>query len=159
MSDVSVKKYDPTLSHFDLDQKRGAQTEMWIDSIRDALAQRNASIECKYDSYYMSKTSEDYHRRGVNPPRIYIETECRGRDDVWRPSGINVTKASLWVIQFGKHCGGLIIETAWLKRAVEHAVVDPKNKGYCSYGENPTRGVFIYMSTIHDTRDRNFDER
>lgn len=134
--------YDPALSHFDLDQKRGAQGELFIADICTALADGSLRIEVKTDFKFLETM------------RFYIEMECRGRDGVWRPSGIAVTRAEAWALKFGNNSAALIIETEWLRRAVADslALSSGKNRKECACGENPTRGVVITMHHIQRTR-------
>lgn len=138
--------YDPRLSHFDLDMKRGAQGELWVEDLRKILAEGSGTVECKTDARY------------VQTRRFYIEHEQRHRDGVWRPSGIAVTKATLWVLKAGEHALALIIETAWLKRARDLAAKHPSNHKSCDYGDNPTRGIVVTMEHILATRERARDE-
>lgn len=149
--------YDPALSHFDLDRKRGAQAELWVSDVRDALAEKTERVEVKADSYYLSKHSENLAKQG-RPPRFFVELECLRRGE-WMPSGLNVTKAGLWVIKFGNHPAAVIVETAWLRRIYELVKDKPGRTGQCRYGRNPTRGFFVYMSDLLLTRDAKLDER
>lgn len=137
--------YDPSLSRFDLDKKRGATAELWVDDIRKALAEESATIEVKRDAWF-PKTG-----------RLYIETECRWRDGAWHPSGINTTEADLWFFVFGAHPGGLVVATKWLKCAVVIAR-KYRNEASCDYGDNPTRGVYVYPNHILQARDLTKDE-
>jgi hypothetical protein len=141
-----MRVYDPALSHFDLDMERGRQGELWIENIRKALSEYSALIEVKTDFWY--PISE----------RFYIEYQCRGRDMKWRPSGIETTRAALWAIVWGAHAGMTVVEVAWLRRAVERAREDLRNHISMDYGENPTRGILVYMPHILKTRDPEKDE-
>jgi hypothetical protein len=143
---MSERKYDPRLSHFDLDMARGRQAELWIDDIRKSLAESSAEIEVKRDAWF-PKTA-----------RFYVERECCGRDGRWRPSGIATTKAKLWAFVFGAHPGALILEVRWLQRAVVEAQKRPGNTASMDYGQNPTRGIFVYQGDILKARDMLKDE-
>lgn len=133
--------YDPRLSHFDIDFERGAQGELLVTDIRRMLADGSGTIEVKTDF------------RFVEFQRFYIERECRGRDGTWRPSGIAVTKATFWAFVLGKHPGIFIFDTDWVKRATEFAAQDERNHASCDYGENPTRGVLVYLNHLMKTRE------
>jgi hypothetical protein len=126
--------YDPTLSHFDIDMKRGAQGELMVLDICDMLRAGSGSIEVKTDFKF------------AETKRFYVERECRGRDGKWRPSGINVTKAKLWAFVLGDLNGCFVVNTDWVLRATERAAADPRNLKSCDYGENPTRGVLVYFN-------------
>lgn len=145
--------YDPTQSHFDLDRERGQQGELFVDSVREALAKKNSRIEVKTDAYFVSANAA---KKRVG--RFYIERQSRGRDGFWYKSGIETTKADLWFFVFGRHPGGFVIDTDWLRRATLLAAKDERNLTECSYGENPTRGVFVYMTHFLDTRATDRDE-
>jgi hypothetical protein len=133
--------YDPRLSHFDIDMPRGRQGELFVSDIQAAFSEGRARIEVKTDYKYF-----DYNR-------LYVEQECRGRDGIWRPSGINITKSGLWAFVLGGFPGMFIFETAWVRRALDDALsLSPKNAVSCDYGENPTRGVVITLNHFARTR-------
>jgi hypothetical protein len=145
-------KYDSTLSHFDIDLKRGAQAELLVTDICRMLADGKGTIEVKRDAWYPMTG------------RYYVERECRGHDGVWRPSGIQVTRATFWGFVYGGHPAMMIVLTDWLKRAVLLAI-DPllgghtkNNEATCDYGKNPTRGVYVYERHILKARDLSLDE-
>lgn len=134
--------YDKSLSHFDLDMKRGKQGELFVSDIRDAFASGTSRIEVKTDFRFFESM------------RFYIETECRGRDGVWRPSGLNVTRAQLWAIVLGNLPGMMIFDTDWLRRAVAvSAGMSGSNILSCDYGENPTKGVVVTLHHLRMARD------
>lgn len=135
-------KYDPSLSHFDLDLARGRTGELFVDDICQMLGNRSIEIEVKNDDKF-----EEYRR-------LYVEHECRGRDGVWRSSGLNVTKAKVWAFVVNNRSGVLIFETDWLRRAVALARKDPRNIKECKYGENPTRGVVVYLAHLASSMRR-----
>lgn len=140
-----MSTYDARLSHFDIDLDRGAQGELLVLDIRRMMADGSGSIEVKTDARFVEKQ------------RLFVERECRGRDGIWRPSGIAVTKARLWAFVLGEHPGILLFETEWLKRAVDLAAQNTLNLTGCDYGRNPTRGVLVYMNHLVQTRDKALD--
>ena len=97
---------------WDINLKQGEQAELWVNSVRDALAQKG-TVEVKAPKPFLK-----YH----SP---YVEFACRGRDGKWRKSGIAKTKAQLYFFTFGSLPGGWVIETEWLKRAARLAYRDP----------------------------------
>jgi len=143
-----MSTYDPRLSHFDLDMARGSQGELFVKDLQRMLAEKTGQIEVKTDAWF------------VHTNRLYIERECLHRDGVWRKSGIDVTKAKLWAFVLGKHPGALIFETEWIRRAMVISASDsPKNlEAKCTYGQNPTRGVYVYVSQIIRARELGLDE-
>jgi hypothetical protein len=137
--------YTPALSRFDIDIERGKTGELFVDDICRMLADKTGQIEVKTDHLYL-KTK-----------RFYVEVECRGRDGVWRPSGLRVTTAKLWAFVYGRKTpteamlpAVFIIETDWLKRATDLAD-SLKNNFEHPYGENPTRGIGVTMHHIAKT--------
>lgn len=137
--------YDPSLSHFDHDVGRGAPGELFVLDICRMLAERSGTIEVKLDHRFTEKS------------RFFIERECCGRDGIWRPSGIAVTKAAMWALVVGMQNPdrmlpmAVIVATDWLRRAVEEAAKHQDNLRECKYGKNPTRGVLVYIPHLSRT--------
>jgi hypothetical protein len=125
---------------FDLDRALGAQAELWVSNLREAIA-AGARIEVKAPQPFLRQQS------------FYVEYRCRGRDGVWRPSGVSTTKADLQFFKFGGLPGGLMVETAWLKRAVKSAYRRPSARRECARGSNPTRGVLVSLADLWATRE------
>lgn len=135
--------YDPALSDFDIDFARGSQGELWVKDLRLLLAED--SVEVKTDAKHVATGN------------FYVEYECQGRDGIWRPSGIQKTKAKCWMLKWGKHPAGFAIETNWLKRAAKLAK-DAGKIGNMKYGQNPTRGALVNREDLIATRDVSLDE-
>ena len=119
--------YEP---RFDIDLERGRTGELFVLDICHMLAKRSATIEVKTDDRY------------ADTGRLYVEHECRGRDGVWRPSGLVTTKAKLWAFVVNKQTGVLIYDTEWLRRAVSFAQ-HLGNKAEHPKGETPTKGICV----------------
>ena len=128
------------LPDWDIDLPMGAQSELWVSDVRRALAEKG-TIEVKHDKPFLKKQ------------HCYVEYECRGRDGIWRPSGIATTKASLYVFTFGSLPGALIVETQWLKRAARCAFKRPAAKAECLRGSNPTHAVLVSLTDLWATKD------
>lgn len=143
---TDVQNYDPKFSHFDIDMKRGRNGELFVDDIIKMLAEGSGQIEVKND------------RRFIDTYRYYVEYACRGRDGIWRPSGIRVTTAKFWAIVWGEQKPDrllpavFIIETDWLKRAVRSAYKDENQRLETIYGENPTKGVGVNLQHIIENK-------
>jgi hypothetical protein len=125
---------------FDLDLKIGAQSEMWVADICDLLGKRSGEIEVKAPKPFLAEGS------------FYVEYECLGRDGKWRPSGIQTTKAKVWVFTFGTLPGGLMVETEWLRRAARVAWKNPADRRECKRGSNPTKAVVVDIRCLWLTR-------
>ena len=98
--------------NWDIDLALGAQSELWVADIRRALAEKG-TIEVKHD------------QPSLKNQHFYVEYECRGRDGVWRPSGIATTKSKLYFFTFGDRPGGVVVATDWLTRAARLAYKRP----------------------------------
>jgi hypothetical protein len=124
---------------FDIDQKIGAQSELWVGDFCKALAME--SVEVKAPKPFLEKQS------------AYIEFACKYRDGKWRKSGIATTKAKFYFLTFGSLPGGLAVETEWLKRAARLAFKLGLWKE-CVFGSNPTKAVLVSLTELHMTRER-----
>jgi hypothetical protein len=125
---------------WDIDREMGAQSELWVSDVRRALAE-HGTIEVKHDKPFLKNQ------------HCYVEYSCRGRDGIWRPSGVSTTKASLYVFTFGSLPGGLVVETQWLKRAARRAYRRPFNRREMMRGSNPTRAVLVSIADLWATRE------
>lgn len=145
-----MPKYDPALSHFDLDLARGQQGEMFVQDVAKMLADGSGRIEVKRDSWYPLRD------------RFYVEKECLHADGVWHASGIMVTRAILWAFVWGAHGAMTVIPTDWLRRAEALARLNPRNitPVMANYGKTPkpTRGTYVYERHLLGTRDTALDE-
>jgi hypothetical protein len=125
---------------FDIDRAKGAQAELWVMDLRKAFAEK-ARIEVKAPEPFLREQT------------VYVEYKCRGRDGVWRPSGISVTRAALQFFKFGSLPGGLVVETDWLKRACKIAYQKPAARKQCSRGSNPTLAVVVGLADLWLARE------
>jgi hypothetical protein len=125
---------------FDLDRAIGAQGELWVSDVIKALTQVGRS-EVKTDRPFLRNQ------------HFYVEYKCRGRDGIWRPSGISESKADLFVFKFGMLAGALVIGREWLKRAVKVAYQKPSARKRCMRGSNPTLGVVVSLADLWLARD------
>jgi len=127
---------------WDIDRELGAQSELWVSDVRRALA-GEGTVEVKHDG------------PSLRNQHFYVEYQCRGRDGIWRPSGIATTKASLYVFTFGALPGGLVIETEWLRRAARLAWTKPSAHAECKRGKNPTRAILVSLADLWATKADN----
>lgn len=125
---------------WDIDQERGTQSELWVKNCRSLLL--NGEIEVKSNEPFLK-----WYRGG-----FYVESWCLHSDRKWHKSGINKTKSKGWVATFGKLPGGLMIETAWLKRAALLAFSKGQLKE-CNRGSHPTKGVLVTFEDLWETRE------
>jgi hypothetical protein len=128
-------------SDFDLDMKAGAQAEWFVASVRDSLGNGSSTVEVKAPKPFLPTA------------KFYLEFECRTRTGIWRKSGIQTTKATLWFFTFGSLPGGLVVETEWLRRAARHAWRRGCRQD-CDKEPNPTHGVLVGFRDLWETRER-----
>lgn len=116
--------YEP---RFDIDLAHGEAAESWVEDLVVGGAKRG---EVKSDRMF-PKTGN-----------MYVEYECRGRDGIWRPSGLATTKSELWFHILGDTGVALVISTDRLKAACRQMfrqgrLAEEKD------GSNPTKGVLV----------------
>ena len=110
-----------------------------MKSLQDLFQKGNGQIEVKAPKPFLRERS------------FYVEYKCRGRNGVWRASGIATTKAKVFVFTFGSLLGGLIVETEWLRRAARLAY-ERGQKKECVRGGNPTKAVIVSLKELWETR-------
>lgn len=130
--DRHVEGYNPD---FDIDYEYGKQGELFVTSV--ARAMKEGRVEVKRDG------------RFAETGNIYVEYECRGRDGVWRPSGIALkdNPPDLWVFVLGDSETALVIPTERLK-AVCRPLFRQGRTAEERDGSNPTRGVLVKVSHL-----------
>ena len=126
---------------FDIDLAKGAQAELWVLDLRKAFS-GSAKIEVKAPEPFLREQT------------FYVEYKCRGRDGIWRPSGISTTKADLQFFKFGSLPGGLVVATEWLRRACKIAHRKPAARKQCLRGSNPTLAVVVGLADLWLARER-----
>ena len=128
---------------WDIDLKRGAQAELFVDDLAKMLGEHSAEVEVKRDAWF------------VKSNRLFVEKKCFRRGE-WRPSGLQTTKAKIYVFVFGPHPGMLAVSTEWLRKAVILAEFDPRNcdRPGGQNGSHPTRGTYVYLNHLVQTRDK-----
>jgi hypothetical protein len=136
---------------WDRDVERGSQGELYWDAIVKVIANRSAEVEVKRDSWWPITG------------RLYVELEAYGwdrdaRENRFKPSGLSITKAKLWVFVAGKHPRVSVIETDWLRRAVAEAKKFQTIHTVGQDGDHPTRGYYVYENFLMASRDTSLDE-
>jgi hypothetical protein len=119
---------------FDLDLRYGKASEQTVANWIEGFT--NGTHEVKSD------------RQTVDTGNVWIEYECRGRDGVWRDSGIRTTEAHYWDLVLGE-CIILAIPTTILRRCVVKAM-EPSLRMTSAEkdGSNPTHGVRIPLNLL-----------
>lgn len=129
MTDRLSDGYQPD---FDIDLRLGQQAELFVKDITDSFA--NGQVEVKRDA------------KAATTGNIYIETQCRGRDGVWRPSGLSTTKAGMLAYVLENEVM-VVAPTANFREVVEWAQAH-KLAAECTRGSNPTKGVRIPLVVL-----------
>lgn len=132
MNDRMATGYVPD---WDIDLAHGEQGQLIaLDMLQDIVAGR-IRVEVKRDSGF------------IKSGRLYIETEQNPmRRGIWKPSGISISKAQAWAFLCNNDQGLFIVDSPWLKRAVEEAAKHPSNHAAEKDGDNPTRGICISLN-------------
>jgi hypothetical protein len=115
---------------WDFDREIGSQAEMWVSSLREAL--KGGTVEVKHDT------------RAMQTGNLYVEYECR-RGGIYRPSGIQTTKADVWVFVVLESKIALVIETQELKRLCAQPGIRIAEE---RDGSHPTKGYLVPMVYI-----------
>lgn len=117
---------------FDLDNRRGAVGEQLVGTFLEALAHGTIEVKVDYGTW----------RTGNH----YVETHQLGRDGVWRPSGLNVTKAEWWCVVGPPACGFVAIRVDALKVLAQ--VAPRADQPLRGSGTNATRGRLVRMAAV-----------
>ena len=121
--------YEP---RWDLDYEVGRQGELWVQDIADSL--RSDAREVKVDE------------RFADTGNVYVEYECRYRGQ-YRPSGIAITEAPVWVFVLQSEGLALVVSTDLL-RGVSREGYRAGRVAECSRGSYPTRGVLVPVARL-----------
>lgn len=136
--DIPQRKFD-----FKADLAYGEEGERLVSSFLDAI--QSGSFEVKSDRY----------RNG----RMVVETNQnpRGQRDsggnqIWVPSGINVTTAQWWVYIYSPTGAFVVIEVARLKRYLRKNSNRFNNSSKRNFGgtDNPARGFLLMPEDVVD---------
>ena len=121
--------YEP---RWDLDYEVGRQGELWVQNIADSL--RSDAREVKVDE------------RFAETGNVYVEYACRYRGQ-YRPSGIAITEAPVWVFVLQPEGLALVVSTELLRRVSREGYLAGR-VAECSRGSHPTRGVLVPVARL-----------
>lgn len=123
--------YEP---RFDLDLEYGAQGELIVTNVADAI--KTQKVEVKRDGRW--------HETG----NLYVERRCL-RANGWQPSGIATTDALLWAFVLGDTEAVIILPTLTVERlARELYDKSPWYRVEERNGSHPTKGVRIPLHEL-----------
>lgn len=119
---------------FDLDLAYGQEAE------KDAANFFSAFVNSK------GRFKAEVKRKRIVDEYLYVETHCDyGRRGLYRPSGINVTTAPLWVFFIADTGIHVAIPTELLRGMLDDTSTKDKEE---RDGECPTRGKLIHFTTL-----------
>lgn len=130
--------------NFQKDLQYGQQGEKFVQSFLDSLS--GGAFEVKTDRYRNGRMAVEVEQ---NP---YRKTDEEGVQ-VWKPSGINVTKAQWWVYVYtldGKEGAFAVISVKRLKRYIKKNKKNLKMMDFAKRSSNPARGWIIEPEQVMD---------
>jgi hypothetical protein len=130
--------------NFKKDLQYGQQGEKFVQSFLDSLS--GGAFEVKTDRYRNGRMAVEVEQ---NP---YRKTDEEGVQ-VWKPSGINVTKARWWVYVYtldGKEGAFAVISVKRLKKYIKKNKKNLKMMDFAKRSSNPARGWIIEPEQVMD---------
>jgi hypothetical protein len=130
--------------NFKKDLQYGQQGEKFVQSFLDSLS--GGAFEVKTDRYRNGRMAVEVEQ---NP---YRKTDEEGVQ-VWKPSGINVTKAQWWVYVYtldGKEGAFAVISVKRLKKYIKKNKKNLKMMDFAKRSSNPARGWIIEPEQVMD---------
>lgn len=122
-----MSPYNPD---WDRDLAFGEAQEVEVEGILSAIRNGGLTYEVKSDRYCNGHWYLEWEQRPV------------GRD-YWKPSGIQTTKADLWVVRFPEPVDALEVwRTSRLRLVAESGRLGRLRDGG-KFGDNPTRGWVV----------------
>jgi len=129
--DLPARKFD-----FRKDLEYGHKGEKLVTKFLDAM--EAGSFEVKTDRY----------RNG----RMVIEMEQNPRrSGIWKPSGLQVTKAKWWAYVFTLDGAFIMVATDRMRRYIEQRQLSPQDyKTFARNSQNPSRGFLLEPADVAD---------
>jgi hypothetical protein len=130
--DIPASKFN-----FRKDLEYGQQGEKFVQSFLDSLS--GGAFEVKTDRYRNGRMAVEVEQ---NPFRKVDEEGTQ----VWKPSGINVTKAKWWVYVYtldNNEGAFIVVSVKRLKRYIQKNKKNLKMMDFARRSNNPARGWII----------------
>lgn len=130
--DIPASKFN-----FKKDLEYGKQGEALVQSFLDSLS--DGAFEVKTDRYRNGRMAVEVEQNA------FRATDSEG-NPVWKPSGINVTKARWWVYVYtldGKSGAFVVVSVKRLKRYIKKNQKSLKMMDFAKRSQNPARGWII----------------
>lgn len=137
--DIPASKFN-----FRKDLEYGQQGEKLVQSFLDSLS--GGAFEVKTDRYRNGRMAVEVEQ---NPFRKVDEEGTQ----VWKPSGINVTKAKWWVYVYtldNKEGAFIVVSVKRLKRYIRKNKKNLKMMDFARRSNNPARGWIIEPDQVMD---------
>lgn len=137
--DIAPKKYD-----FHTDLKYGKQGEKLVEEFLETLS--GGAFEVKTDRYRNGRMVLEMEH---NPRR---ETGDDGKQ-LWKPSGLAVTKARWWVYVYTLDGSFIIVDVQRIKRYLKANKDRFNPKSYHNFAQrssNPSRGYLLQPEDVMD---------
>lgn len=136
--------WDIPASNFKKDLAYGQQGEKLVQSFLDSLS--GGAFEVKTDRYRNGRMAVEVEQ---NPFRKVDEEGTQ----VWKPSGIEVTKAKWWVYVYtldGKGGAFIVVSVKRLKKYIRKNKKNLKMMDFARRSSNPARGWIIEPDQVMD---------
>lgn len=130
--------------NFQKDLEYGKQGESMVQSFLDSLS--GGAFEVKTDRYRNGRMAVEVEQ---NPFR---KTDEEG-NQIWKPSGINVTKAEWWVYVYtlNNNSGAfVVVSVKRLKRYIKKNKKNLKMMDFAKRSMNPAKGWIIEPDQVMD---------
>jgi hypothetical protein len=137
--DIPASKFN-----FKKDLDYGHQGEGLVKSFLDSLS--DGAFEVKTDRYRNGRMAVEVEQNA------FRKTDEEG-NQVWKPSGINVTKARWWVYVYtldGEHGAFIVVSVKRLKKYIKKNKKNLKMMDFAKRSHNPAKGWIIEPEQVMD---------
>lgn len=137
--DIPARKFN-----FRKDLEYGKQGEKLVQSFLDSLDHR--AFEVKTDRYRNGRMAIETEQ---NPRRL---SDAEG-NQIWKPSGLSVTKAHWWVYVYtlnDKHGAFVTVSVKRMKKYIKKNKKNLKMMDFAKNSDNPARGWLIEPEQVMD---------
>jgi hypothetical protein len=137
--DIPASKFN-----FKKDLDYGHQGEGLVKSFLNSLS--DGAFEVKTDRYRNGRMAVEVEQNA------FRKTDEEG-NQVWKPSGINVTKARWWVYVYtldGEHGAFIVVSVKRLKKYIKKNKKNLKMMDFAKRSHNPAKGWIIEPEQVMD---------
>jgi hypothetical protein len=137
--DIPASKFN-----FKKDLDYGHQGEGLVKSFLDSLS--DGAFEVKTDRYRNGRMAVEVEQNA------FRKTDEEG-NQIWKPSGINITKARWWVYVYtldGEHGAFIVVSVKRLKKYIKKNKKNLKMMDFAKRSNNPAKGWIIEPEQVMD---------